>query len=414
VRIAALALTDESRRFVKGFPARGARRLLTANLDICRLAALVAGTDRLDYIDERVSPLNPEAADLVLAHVTFGAEQSARELAARLGPTGPPVAFFGPSATAWNDQAPAWVHHRVHGDILNVWPQVRADAAAGALEPVYRAGREPVHAVGLPGLSSSPEMNAGHQSVSFCRGCACPPDLAPFCTEFLYYGDRVHRRPPEEVVGEVISLPGKQVSLLDEDVARFPDYYADVFARLWKYRRHWTVNAGTRIFDHPDLVRLLAKAGTKVVILNETFLSGRLAEAAGDPRLLRWLRHSVKSLQARRLLVGARVTTEVDPARPADYDAAARALRRTDLDFLLMRLLVRDAGGNRRLVPPAYRHTLSSSDPSWLRRQFYSLEAIAGRLARRPRRVGFYSTLVYLLPLSMAYRHQFFEGIPDY
>jgi hypothetical protein len=187
-----------------------------------------------------------------------------------------------------------------------------------------------------------------------------------------------------------------------------------MFGRLWKYRRHWTISASDRLFRHPDLIRLLAKAGTKVVILNETSFSDHLAAAAGDTKLLRRLYQRVKSLQARRMLVGARITLDVSGSAPRDYERVARVLLRADLDFVLTRLVTAGPDGTRRLLPPVYRPTLTSSDPAWTRLQFYSLEAIIARLARRPRRVGFYSTLVYLLPLSMAYRHQFFEGIPDH
>jgi hypothetical protein len=40
------------------------------------------------------------------------------------------------------------------------------------------------------------------------------------------------------------------------------------------------------------------------------------------------------------------------------------------------------------------------------------METIADRMIRRPRRVGFFTTAVYLLPYSAAYRQSFLEGLP--
>ncbi|MEO0074367.1 MAG: hypothetical protein ABIK43_06920, partial [candidate division WOR-3 bacterium] len=251
-------------------------------------------------------------------------------------------------------------------------------------------------------------------AVSFCRGCACPERVKPLCSEYLYYGNAVRQRSPEEIVGEVITLPGKTVVLLDEDIARFPEFYSDVFTRLWDYRRHWFVTASSRLFEHPNFIRLLAKVGVKSVLLDETFISDRLQEAIANPKLVREFYRATKTLQSRRILVGTRITLNVDLYRTLGYEMIARILLHADVDFILTRFLEIEPDGTHRLITPEYRPDLLPNDPARIRQHFYSLRACLDRLVRRPRRVGFYSTLTYLLPLSMAYRHQFFEGIPDH
>lgn len=415
MRIAALALTDESRRFVAGGSPRGARLLLTPNIEISRLAALVAGVDHLRYLDERVNLLELDGTDdLVLAHVPLGAEQSAHRLAERWNSGRAPLLFFGPAVTTTPEPDLQWMRHRVIGDILNVWPQVRTDVLAGRLAGTYRSEPKPVHSVVLPGFSSSPDMNTEYAAVSFCRGCACPDYLKPLCTEYLYYGNTICHRPAEEIVGEVLTLPGKAVTLLDEDVARFPEFYSRLFTHLYDCRRHWFVTASVRLFRYPNLIRLLSKAGVKSVLLDETFISDRLEEAIVNPRLVHEFYRATKTLQSRRILVGARITLDVKRSHTLGYEPIARILLRADVDFILTRFFRRDPSGAYRLVYPEYRPDMSGTDPARLRQCFYSLRACLDRLIRRPRRVGFYSTLAYLLPLSMAYRHQFFEGIPDH
>jgi len=406
VNVLAVALADDSQRFVKGYPPKGARLFLQPNIEVMRLAALLRPEDDLRYIDERVEQAERLSGDVCLVHVGFGQGNRARDVPRDLTGRPAPV-FFGPQVTLWRDGAPDWCQPRVVGDITEVWPRLRADAESGSLLPLYRASGSPGY-VAPRQIKVSPEMDSGRQTVQFVRGCCCPEPVRPFCPEYLYCGNNRLMRTPEEVIGEVITLPRKCIHVLDEDVAAFPDYYHDVFRQLWNHRRQWIVNASDRLFEHPRLIRLLAKAGTKVVYLNETFLLGRLERAVTDHRVVRQLYRRVKSLQAAKMLVGARLTMSATPDRPVDYEQIASVLHQIDLDFVEARFLTRDGD----LAPVAYRPMVTASEPAWVKNRFYSMETIADRLIRRPRRVGFFTTAVYLLPYSLAYRQSYLEGLP--
>lgn len=408
MRILALALTDEARRFVSGYPPKGARLLLQPGLEVCRLAALAGRADEFRCLDERVDPLEVEGVeDLVLCHVGLDLTDSARAVALRYPNL--PLVFFGPEATRWASP-PEWVRHRVSGDITAVWTEIVRDAQSGTLKTHYAAPRQPRYVVPKRGPESSPKLTADSDSISFIQGCGCPPETRGFCTDFIYYSTELNIRTPEEVVGEVISIPGKHIRLLDDDVARFPEYYRHVFRAVWNYRRYWTVNASERLFQYPGLVRLLAKAGTRMIMLNDTFLTGRLERAVGDDRLVRWLYRRVKFLQSGRMLVGARLTLRLRPG--IDYEALARVICRIDLDFLKTRFIESGPDGER-LARVTYRPMVQQSEPSHLLNRFLGVGAILDRAIRRPRRVGFYTTARFLLPYSLACRQDFLEGLPD-
>ena len=407
MNVLAVALADESQRFIKGYPPKGARMFLQPNIEVMRIAALLQPGDDLRYIDERVDAAEPGDGGICLVHVGLGQDDRARELQRNWTGRGCTPVFFGPQVSAWRDAAPIWCSPRVVGDITDVWDRLRADAGSGNLQPLYRATGRPGYVAPRP-VKVNLEMDSGRQTIQFVRGCFCPEPIKPLCPEHLYYGNSRLMRTPEEVIGEVITLPRKRIYLLDEDVAALPDYYYDVFRELWNYRRQWVVNASDRLFEHPRLIRLLAKAGTKVVYLNETFLLGRLEQAITDPRVVRQLYRRVKSLQAAKMLVGARLALPAEPGTPTDYDKIASVLRQIDLDFVEPRFLGPDGS----LVRVAYRPMVTSGEPAWLKNRFYSMETIADRLVRRPRRVGFFTTAVYLLPYSAAYRQSFLEGLP--
>jgi len=409
VTILGCALTDESRRFIKGFPAKGSWLLRLPNLEFSRLAELLPPGDTLHYQDQRVETLDfSKPVDLVLVYAALDYEPAAREAIAELDRLGRPHLLFGPLPTSWQDSAPDWTGPRVRGDLLSIWPEVRSDVSVG-LKQEYLSPAEPAGHACHPGFGPQFVLNTAEQRMNFQRGCSCPEPARAFCTERLYFGDHRLRRPLEEVIGEVLNLPKKHITLLDEDVASEPDYYAGLFRHLWNYRKHWTVNASDRLFAHPELIRLLAKAGARVVLLNETFLFDRLAEAAKDPKSLHALYRRVKYLQSRKMLVGARAIVPLEPA--PDFRAIARVLRRADLDFAELRFTKAGPDGKPRLVPAPYRPMVGPSEPAWVKNDFYSMEAILNRLARRPRRVGFYTTGRYMMPQSLAYRQDYLEGI---
>ena len=407
MNVLAVALADEAQRFIKGYPPKGARLFLQPNIEVTRLAALLQPSDHLRYLDERVETTELPDHDLCLIHVGPDQENRARELMHNCSGSGHTAVLFGPQVTSWRESAPAWCGPRVVGDITDVWSRLRADAESGHMQSVYIASDHPGY-VSPRQVKVNIEMYSSRQTIQFVRGCFCPEPVKALCTEHLYCGSNTLVRAPEEVVGEVITLPRKLIHLLDDDVAAMSEYYSELFSRLRDHHRHWVVNASDRLFDQPRLIRLLSKAGTKVVYLNESFLLGRLHRAAGSHRLVHQLYRRVKSLQANKMLVGARLVMPLEPSMPTDYDKIASVLRQIDLDFVEPRFM-RPDGSLARVV---YRPMVTSSEPAWLKNRFYSMEAMTDRIVRRPRRVGVFTTAVYLLPYSAAYRQNYLEGLP--
>lgn len=409
MKILAVALASESERFTSGYPPKGAWLLRRPDIEIARLANLAAGDDFV-YLDERVESVNPKAKfDLILARVQFNQNESARWLVEKFDQFHQPVVLFGPQVTAWGTNAPHWAKHRVKGDITLVWEKIRADAETQGLKPLYEAPPQPTYVVPRTNIGKRTLLNTSYQTIQFIRGCACPPPYRHLCSEYLYCATSVLKRTKEEILGEVISLPEKHIHLLDEDVARFPEYYSEMFRLLWNYRRHWTINAGDAIFNYPELIRLLAKAGTKIIFLNESFLGPRLNPALKDERMVKWLYRRVKFLQARRLLVGAKLTL---PVTIGNFSRIATVLSHIDLDFIETKFTQPDPAGQHQIIPTIYHPMLHPDDPAWIKNRFYALDMLIDRFFRRPRRVGFYSTIWYLIPYSLAYRQNFLEGLP--
>lgn len=413
MRILAVALADRAQRFVKGYPPKGAWFFLTPNLDISRLAQVARDSDSLSYLDLRVAPLEVNGnSGLVIVHVDFGQSEAAREAGLLASGKGLPCLFFGPEVTARQSDHQELPGGLVIGDIVSAWPALRQDAMERRLQPVYRAPTRPEYCPPLRPFGRWPEMNTTAQATRFIVGCHCSPAFAAWCRDRLYYGSERLRRRGDEVVGEILSMPGKNIALLDDDVAADPGYYEEVFRHVRHFRRYWTVRAGPDIFRYPRFIRLLAKSGVRMVFLNEDFLDGHIESAARDGRRLRELYRCVKTLQSSRMLVGARVPIRFNPEEPPDFEPLVDCLRRIDVDLVEPRFLVPDGHGGWRPQRFSYRPMLTNREPGWLSNRFYAMSSIINRLVRRPRRTGFYTTARYLLPYSLAYREDFLEGLP--
>lgn len=409
MKVTALALADDAQRYVRGYPPKGAWLRLYPNEEVLRLSGLAGRGDTFRYVDERVAVFAPTGdEDLVLAHVDLFQANRARTIAAAF--PGLPLVLFGRQPMLWGDAPPDWAPSRVRGDPAAVWNELCSDARDRRLKPDYTALGTPRHLQPDPNLRISTALNSGQPALRFVRGCACPEPGRGVCSEWLVCGSERTARPIDEVIGEVLELPNKRIRLLDEDIALLPDYYSEVFGALWNLRREWTVNASDRLFAHPRLIRLLAKAGVRMVTFNDSLLIKRLPPAGIDRAAWRRLYRMVKSVQAARILVAARVPVEIGDS-PADFDLTAQTLLRLDIDIIEPWFYRRSDSGAIEPVRVVYRPKISSADPTWLRDRFYSLSAIFDRAARRPRRVGFYSTALYLVPLSFAERQDFYEGI---
>jgi hypothetical protein len=423
MHILAVSLADDSRRFIRGFPPKGARLLLNPDLEIAGLAS-VAHPDQIVYQDEKVEPLDLSVPfDWALLSTDFWQESRIREVALDLRGRGKPVVLFGPIATTRGAELSSVADAVVAGNILNVWGELRADAERGQLKRAYVASTRPAYAVPNYEQARKPVFEPSFQCLRAIVGCRCPELVRPYCRQYLYHRDELLKRNLEELAGEVLDLRGKHVYLLDEDIAEDREWYQEFFSRVWRFKREWTVLAGARLFSDPRYIHLLAKAGVRVVTLTEDWLNqGLLTRMMLNRGLVRQVRNQVRLLHRQRLLVGARVSLFLNPDQPFDYVSTYKVIETLSIDFLQVRtfgkigtppIFAAKTGGVPIFQPlfVSYQPGLAPDLPTWWKNQFYGLGSIIKRSMRRLVRVGFYSTFRYYYPRSLAFRQNFLEGI---
>ncbi len=420
MKFLALALTYDNERFIRGFPPKGAYLFKQPNVEISRLVNLISNRDELIYLDERVDPLEIKTSfDIALVYVNFVQEKRATEIVLQLNEKNKRSILFGPLPTLWKDNLPDWVDSVVTGSILNVYPEIREDLLHDRLKKRYISNIRPSY---IPENSIFSENNMyfnNHlQSLQAVLGCFCLPQIKFYCSQGLYYGNNILKRSLIEVIGEVLSLPFKNINLLDEDIASYPEYYHEFFTSVWNYKKYWRVQASRKIFDYPNLIRLMAKSGVKQVFLTEDWFPSLNPEIFRlENRKFRTLSKQVKMLHSERMLVGAKLSLLYNETSKFDFDNAFKIIDHLNLDFLEIKLY-QSTPQNKKVTGCAiepiqkyYYPMLPSTDPVWLKNRFYALGHIIYRICTRPLTIGLYNTLFYLIPYSFAYRQNYLEGI---
>lgn len=386
--------------YQENFPPKGANYFLKEKEEIIQLKNLLD----FDYQDLRIRKLELNNYEYIFLYCDFSTDfPTINFLTEEILNSKKKLFLFGPLITHYFYYQPSLLESLkekdlslVIGFLPNIISEIINDINNQEIKKIYQA-------------SFTPNYFSINYKISLIIGCYCLEYFKPFCKNFLYFKNSVKVREIKEVIKEVINKEKKMIEIDDEDIASNFIYYSDFFSFVWRFKKHWIIRASQNIFANPKFIRLLAKAGVKIIYLNESWLNLDELIEKGE-KLIREKRKEVKSLQKEKILVGAKLSF-ILKEREINFKKVFNILRKIDFDFLELRFFLWE-NNQLYLIYPTYQPFLSETSPVILKREFYSLRNIIYRLSKRPRRVGFYNTLFYSLPLNFAYRQNFLEGIP--
>jgi len=272
------------RKLVLVNPVNPARTGLTVNkssrfppLGLGIVAALTPGHWGVDLVDENWEPFVYQDADpstgsgqtLVGITAFTASANRAYEIAAAYRERGVPVVMGGIHASMCADEALRFVDAVVVGEAETVWPQVVADVEAGQLRQVYRG--EWTDLVGLP----HPRRDLFHPgymfaSVQTSRGC---PMDCEFCSVTAFNGRRYRRRPPEEVLDELETIPQKMLFFVDDNIIGYGRESREQALAIFrgmverKMDKWWFCQASLNFADDEEVLHWAGRAGCKMVFL---------------------------------------------------------------------------------------------------------------------------------------------------
>jgi radical SAM superfamily enzyme YgiQ (UPF0313 family) len=167
---------------------------------------------------------------------------------------------------------------------------------AGRLQRVYRG--EWADLAGLP----HPRRDLFHpgymfSSVQTSRGC---PMDCEFCSVTAFNGRRYRRRPPEEVLSELETIPQKMLFFVDDNIIGYGKESREQALAIFrgmverKLDKWWFCQASLNFADDDEVLRWAGRAGCKMVFLG---LEAEEVDALAEVNKCLNLRRGVESYE---------------------------------------------------------------------------------------------------------------------
>lgn len=181
---------------------------------------------------------------------------------------GVPVVMGGIAASLAGPEVPLQhVDSVVIGEAEEVWPRVVRDAAAGRLESVYRAERQPpIDSLPCPRYDLLRRRDHGFfRPVQATRGC---PFQCNFCSVTSFFKSHYRKAPIDHVIRDVRAAKRggfRHIAFIDDNIGVDFNYAARLFEALIPENIIWISQCSIHISDHPELLDLAYRSGCRLL-----------------------------------------------------------------------------------------------------------------------------------------------------
>lgn len=152
----------------------------------------------------------------------------------------------------------------VVGEAEETWPQLVADAAAGQLQRIYRAGKAAcLNGLPRPRRELFPATPANRYApipigVETSRGC---PNDCEFCCIGQTLGQRYRVRPVGEVIAEIEAIDSPHLFFVDDALGLNRKEAKKLFTEMIPLRRQWLAQGTVSLAEDVELLGLMKRAG---------------------------------------------------------------------------------------------------------------------------------------------------------
>jgi radical SAM superfamily enzyme YgiQ (UPF0313 family) len=310
------------------------------------------------------------------------------------------------------------------GDVEGVWSRVIADARGGRVQGIYRNSSPPA----LTGLKPLPrhlldgKRYATVHTVQATRGC---PHGCDFCSVAAYSHRTQRRRPIAEVVREVVELPGRFFTFVDDNLIADRDYARQLFQALRPLKKRWITQATLSMAEDPDLVKGAADAGCIGVFVGlETFNAANLGAVNKTCNRVEKYRDAIRRFHQHGIGIEAGIVFGFPGDRPPVFEQTLRLLDDLGVDVILVSVFTplpgtpRFATMQERVLDRNWAHydfhhvvfepwAMSAealqAGHDWITREFYRPWRIVRRVWRHLFRPRAWGCLPYLVAVNLAF-----------
>jgi len=234
------------------------RKMYTSNsLTFQMLAAVTPEKHIIKLIDERFDDINyDENCDIVGITCTTFYALHAYEIADEFRKHGKTVILGGHHPSVMPEEAKQHADAVVIGEAEDTWPQLLKDFENGTLKPFYRPTK-PVDLKSIPFARRDVVVkNLLVARIQATRGC---PHNCNFCCISSIEGTKLRKRPIDNVIEEIKSIPQKFLIFCDASLTSDTEYTKELFKRMKGLKKKFSCCGNADVLGSNSGLLILAK-----------------------------------------------------------------------------------------------------------------------------------------------------------
>jgi len=272
-------------------------------LNLPYLAAVTPHHYQIEVLDENIEPFEYREADIVGITAYTASVNRAYQIAQIYRKRGVPTVMGGIHVSMMPEEALQYCDTVVKGEGEEIWPKVLEDFEAGNLQTQYTGTWPSLETLPLPrrDILRNPYYQWG--SIQTSRGC---PMNCTFCSVTAFNGRRFRRRLLDEVIEELEQIPQKKILLVDDNIIghgkKDLEWTRAFFSRILEkgIKKVFIAQASILFGEDPELVRLAARAGLKIVFVGMESINPNTLKSYGKSiNLKRFQQNRYKELITR-------------------------------------------------------------------------------------------------------------------
>ncbi len=310
------------------------------SLGLLTLAGMTPAEHELAYVEvtdpQRLEQL-PTGFDLVAISSLSAQIKDAYAIAAHYRAAGVPAVMGGLHVTARPEEPARHGAAAVIGEGELVWHQVLADAARGALAPVYDArGRDfDLARAPLPAFELLEPGRYNRFTVQTSRGC---PWRCNFCASSILLTQKYKQKPVGKVLAEIDRLralfPRPFIEFADDNSFVHRAYWYELLPELKARRIRWFTETDLSVYRDERLLELMREAGCVEVLIGFESPSRRALDGVELKRNFKHARFdeyraAIRTIQRHGIRVNACFVVGLDGHGPGVVDELLEFVRET-------------------------------------------------------------------------------------